>query len=432
MFITDPMERAQEHERLTALRAAAWERAENVRARLERTDYDATTEDERELRAALDEAEQYHRKIEAMNEESRESLRQSARDGKLVPAGRQAERRRLDDDDPSGVILRSDQRLADYVPATREQRNLRFGAFIRGYVTGDWTGADAEKRAMSTSGASALIPAPVAAEFIDRARNAMQTNRAGIRTVRMDAATLKVPRLTGSSGPAWRNEAAAIATGDLAVDAVTLTARSLAFRVTLSRELVSDSDPSALELISHDLAAQVALEIDRVVLRGTGTAPEPRGIRNTTGITTATVGTGNGDPVATSKYAPLLTAQAAVRGLNFEPNAYLMHPRQFGALAALYETGAGYVQPPAALADMRGLPTAQIPVNLTVGTSADCTELYVCQWNLVYLGWREEPAMFQLAELSAGTGQVDLIIHARADVAVAQPGAMYVVLGQRG
>lgn len=414
-----------ELERLLAQRVEAWNRADSIRAKLDRDDYEPTAEDEAALRTVLTETEQLTIQIVRAEEDRREAARH------YTSHGREPERRL--DGDPTGVILRSDQRLADYVPATAAERRLRFGAFIRGYVTGDWTGAEAEKRAMSTSGASALIPAPVAAEFIDRARNKMQTNAAGIRTVRMDAATLKVPRLTGSSAPAWRNEAAAIATGDLTVDSVTLTARSLAFRVTLSRELAADSSPDALELISYDLAAQVALEIDRVVLRGTGTAPEPRGVRNTSGITTVTLGSGNGETVAVGKYAPLLVAQGAVRGLNFEPNAWLANPRQQASLGALLAVADGqYLKPPAALDDMRKLFTAQIPINLTVGTSNDCTEVYVAQWNQVLLGWREEPAMFQLAELSAGTGSLDLIIHARADVAVAQPAAMYVILGQRG
>jgi HK97 family phage major capsid protein len=425
--VTDHFERLDtfddpgELERLLGQRAAIWDRSQALRERLDADDYEPTERDERTLRENLVAVERLTVEIERAERDRRAAARHFTRHGET----------RLDTD-LSGVVLRSDQRLADYVEATPEQRKLRFGAFIRGYVSGDWTGAEAEQRAMSTSGASALIPAPVAAEFIDRARSKMQTNAAGIRTARMEAATLRVPRLTGSSAPAWRQEAGAIATGDLTVDSVTLTARSLAFRVTLSRELAADSSPDALELISHDLAAQVALEIDRVVLRGTGTAPEPRGVRNTSGITTATVGSGNGETVAIGKYGPLLTAQGAVRGLNFEPNAWITNPRQQASLGALADTTGQYITPPAALDDMRKLFTAQIPINLTVGTSNDCTEVYVCQWDQVLLGWREEPAMFQLVELSAGTGQLDLIIHARADVAVAQPSAMYVILGQRG
>jgi HK97 family phage major capsid protein len=248
----------------------------------------------------------------------------------------------------------------------------------------------------------------------------------------MDAHDVKVPRLTGSTAPAWRAEGSALASGDLTIDSVTLSAKSLAFMVTINRELVQDASPDALELVTGDMAAQVALEFDRVALRGTGTAPEPRGLENASGVTVVTAGTGNGDTILNLKWDFLLDDQATVRAANFEPNAAIYAPRTEASLSKLKDSQQQYLRPPAALDALRRLATAQVPINLTLGTSSDCSVVYVGQFDQLLLGIREEPIMLQLMELHAGTGQVDLIVHMRGDIAVAQPTAFAVHKGVRG
>jgi HK97 family phage major capsid protein len=98
----------------------------------------------------------------------------------------------------------------------------------------------------------------------------MQVMRAGATTVPMTAQTLKVARLTGEGSPSWKNENAAITNQDMTFDAVTFTARTLTRLIRLSRELFEDADPSAGDVISRSFAAQIALELDRVALRGSG------------------------------------------------------------------------------------------------------------------------------------------------------------------
>lgn len=331
-------------------------------------------------------------------------------------------------------LLRSSDQLADW-PSARSagvDEVPRFAALLRSWVTGSRDGLnDAEHRAMAEGTASAggvLVPTPTAARFIDKARNATRVIQAGATTVPMDSATVKVPRLTGSSAPAWRNENAAIAQGDLTFDSVSLTARSLAFLVTMSRELVEDSDPSALVIAEQDLAAQVALEIDRVALRGSGTAPEPRGVRNTSGVSvTAFSGANGGTP---TNYDLLIDAEQTVRSNNYEPTAHIMSSRTQSTLRKAKEaTTNAYLVPPVDL--LPRLITNQLPGNLTVGTSTDTSEIYTGAWPLLYLGMRTGPLFIQLNERYADNGQIGLIIWYRGDVAVAQPSAFAVTTGVR-
>ena len=112
---------------------------------------------------------------------------------------------------------------------------------------------------------------------------------------------------------------------DLTFDCVTFTARTLVRLVTLSVELFEDADPSSEDIIARSFAAQLAVELDRVALRGTGTRPEPRGVLNTSGVTITTHGANGAD--ITRRYDWLLDAAGVVRGNGFEPTAHIQAPR---------------------------------------------------------------------------------------------------------
>jgi HK97 family phage major capsid protein len=304
-----------------------------------------------------------------------------------------------------------------------------FGKYLRGISTGDWRGAELE-RAMSVGTATAgghTVPNPLSNKIIDLARAATQVIAAGATTVPMTSTTLKIPRLTGEGQPAWRNENAAVTAGDLAFDAVTLTARSLDRLVIVSRELVEDSDPAASQIIAQSFAAQIALELDRVALMGSGTPPEPRGVLNTSGITTTTH-TANG--AALGNYDFFLDAAGAVLANGYSPNAHIVAPRTVTSLGKLKDTQQNYLAAPTTMLPM--LVTKQVPVNLTVGTSTDASYVFTGQWNMLAIGMRTGFELRTLTERYADNQQIGFLAHLRADVAVLQPAAFVVDTGVRG
>ena len=71
----------------------------------------------------------------------------------------------------------------------------------------------------------------------------------------------------------------------------------------ISRELLEDSINIG-DILTGALANALALELDRVALLGSGTAPEPRGIFNTSGILSQSQGD-NG--AALTGFGPLVT-----------------------------------------------------------------------------------------------------------------------------
>jgi HK97 family phage major capsid protein len=336
-------------------------------------------------------------------------------------------------------VLSRDQSVVDWMRSRGQIRDehagLSFDRYIRGLVTGDWSQSQPElkiyKHAMSegiqTAGGH-LVPTPLSGRIIDLARNAMRVIQAGATTVPMTSQTLKIARLTGEGTPAWHAENAAITDADLSFDAVTFTARTLTRLVKVSMELFEDADPSSEDVIARSFAAQIALELDRVALRGSGTAPEPRGVLNHTGVTLTDHGA-NG--TAITNYDWWLDAVGAVRNLNWEPTAHIQAPRSSTSLSKLKEaTTNAYLRPPDGLLPM--LPTKQIPTSLTVGTSNDCSEIYTGDWSQLMIGMRTNFRLKFLDERYIDNGQYAFFAYLRADIQLMHGEAFNVDRGVRG
>jgi HK97 family phage major capsid protein len=223
---------------------------------------------------------------------------------------------------PREPVLTREDSLVDWCQARgifdQADQPLSFDRYLRGLATARWDDAPAERAlAEATVGAGgALVPAPLSSRVIDLARNRTVVFRAGAQTVPMTSQTLALARLTSEGSPAWKTENAAITAADMVFDRVTFTARTLVRLITLSVELFEDADPSSEDVIARSFAGQMAVELDRVALLGTGTAPEPRGILNQSGVTLTAHGA-NG--TAITNYDWWLDAIGTVRAAGFEP-----------------------------------------------------------------------------------------------------------------
>jgi HK97 family phage major capsid protein len=338
---------------------------------------------------------------------------------------------------PLGDVLTREQSVTDWCRQrgmSGYDEPLSLGRWLRGIATGEWDGAEHE-RAMSIGTATAgghLVPSPLSARVIDLARNATRVMQAGAVTVPMTASTLKLARLTGEGTPGWKTENAAItANADLAFDAVTFTARTLTRIITLSLELAEDADPSSDAVIANSFAAQIASELDRAALRGSGTPPEPKGVLNQSGVTLTTHGAAGALIAVATAYDWHLSAAGLVRAANFTPNAHIQAPRTTTSLSKLREaTTSAYLAPPPSMLPM--LVTSAVPINLTVTTSTDCSEIYTGQWDQLLIGIRTDLRLLPLRErYIADNLQYAFLAYLRADVQLAQPAAFTVDTGIR-
>ncbi|MBA2717900.1 MAG: phage major capsid protein [Chloroflexi bacterium] len=334
------------------------------------------------------------------------------------------------------VTLRPEQRMASLVRDDEASRGLTMSRYVKAIVTGDWSGIPIEARAMSVGTAGAggyVVPDALSARVIDRARNQARVLQAGATTVPMDTGTMKLARVAATGGDptaAWKLENASATASDMTLEQVTLTARTLVAIVKSSIELIEDSDVEST--IETALASSLAVELDRAALRGTGTNPEPRGVRNTTNVGIQSMGT-NG--LAFTSYDPISTAVQTIQAANGDPNAVIYSPRTAGSLDRLKDTTNQPLRPPPSVDGLRRLVTAQIPENLTQGAATTASEAYVGQWDELLIGVRRN-LVIEASREAADTSesafrnlQVWIRAYLRADIAIAQPSHFVVITG---
>ncbi len=343
----------------------------------------------------------------------------------------------------AGDTLTPEQRVSDWLRERSDYRSaggfgrddreqLSVGKMIRGAITGNWRDAEAEQRALSenvlANGGYALAP-ELSARVIDRVHNNMAVMKLGATTVPMTTQQMYLARLAGGANVSWKSEGAAITESSPTFERVTLTAKTLPCLVRISAELFEDASPEAMDTIERELALALSLELDRACLRGSGVDPEPTGIRNAAGVTVTSLGTNGASPT----WDNVIDVVSSVRASNIEPDGIVWASRTQQTFDKQKDLQNRYLEPPTSLAEIPRVSSNQIPTNLTVGTSTDCSEAFIGRWSDCLVGIRTD-LRFQvrvLDERFIDNLQYGLLVYLRADTALAHPAAFNVVTGVR-
>jgi HK97 family phage major capsid protein len=306
--------------------------------------------------------------------------------------------------------------------AAKEYGNLRLGDVLRALITGPRN--ELERRALSEGTDSAggfTVPDILAAQWIDRLRNALVIVQAGAQTVPLTSDVVKIARLLADPAAAWRSENGAVAESDPTFEAVTFTPRSLDVFTKVSRELLEDSINIA-DMLEAALVRAFAVEVDRVCLFGSGTPPQPRGLRTTTNVNEVSQGT-NG--AALTSYDPILDLLALLWADNVTMvNTAIMAPRTLATLSKLKTGITNDLTPlvrPAVLADWRFLQTANVSIAETQGGASTASTLYLGDWSQMMLGFRTTMQVEVARELFRGNYQYGFFGHLRMDMQVTHP-----------
>jgi HK97 family phage major capsid protein len=338
--------------------------------------------------------------------------------------------------------LKPEERVTDWLqergqlPARGfdDAERLSFGKLVRGAVTGRWTGAEHEQRALSESAlgdGGYLLGPELSSTVIDRVRNQMRVMQAGATTVPLTTQTTYMARLASGTTPvAWHAESGLVSTSDMGFERVVFTAKTLPVIVKISAELFEDLSPEATTTIENEISLALSLELDRACLRGSGVDPEPTGVLNQAGVTITSLGSNGATP---NYWDTLVDGISVVRNNNIEPSAVLWASRTEQTHAKFKTSIGSYAEPPSSVGQIPRLVTNQIPVNLHVGSSSDCSEIYVGRWSDVLVGVRTD-MRFQVRVLDQryiDNLRYGLLCYLRADVQLAHPAAFNVVTGVR-
>lgn len=270
------------------------------------------------------------------------------------------------------------------------------------------------------------VPTHLLRTLVDKMRAQTVSIRAGAQTIMLDTDKTTIARVASDPVAGWRLENAVIAESEPTFEAITFTARSLAVLVKISRELLDDSI-NLEDALMNAFARSMAVSVDRVALFGSGTAPEPRGVFNTTGIGSVSMGA-NG--AALANYDKLLDVQQTLQDANAaDITGLIMAPRTSTAFAKLKDTTGQPLRKPEAISTLPFFTTTTVPVNQTQGSASTASCVIAGDFTQMLVGVRSHLRIELLRELFAENHQYAFVAHLRADVQLAHPESFAVLKG---
>lgn len=119
--------------------------------------------------------------------------------------------------------------------------------------------------------------------FIEMLRNRTTIMRLGT-TMGGLVGNVDIPKQTGGATAYWLGEGDDATEGTPVIGNLELSPKTVAAYTDITRRLLMQSTPDAEGIVRRDLANAIAQKIDLAGYYGTGTANQPRGIKNYTGI----------------------------------------------------------------------------------------------------------------------------------------------------
>ncbi|MGL5064691.1 MAG: phage major capsid protein [Microcoleus sp.] len=230
--------------------------------------------------------------------------------------------------------------------------------------------------------------------FIDMYRNNSVFLNLGVRTLGGLQGNVNIPkRLTGSS-VSWVAENAGPPDSNGTFGLVNLAPKGLAVMSSITRIMTIQSSMDMENLIREDMALSIATEIDRVICHGSGAAGQPRGILNTAGIGSVSLGV-NGGPITWDSLVDLETALTLQNALVGNP-AYVTNAKQIGVLQKIKDTTGQPLWNGNTTGLMPGMPgrikgypityTNNVSSSLTKGTGTNLSALLFGNFRDVFMG----------------------------------------------
>lgn len=256
--------------------------------------------------------------------------------------------------------------------------------------------------------------------FIEVLRNQLVTAILGARYLTGLVGNIDIPRQNSQTATSWVGESGGMTEAEGTFDKVSLRPKTITALSKMSRLMMLQSTPAIEMLARQDLMAVIALAIDLAAISGSGSANQPTGIVNSSGVNSVVGGT-NG---ANLTFDHLIQLKYATRFANAPQGAaaFAMNSKSVGYLSTLKSTTGQYLWDPqggltAGSPDrVKGSPYAesqQLRSTLTKGTSSGiCSELVYGNWQELFLGmWGVTELMLNPYD-STGFANGDVLIRA--------------------
>jgi HK97 family phage major capsid protein len=316
--------------------------------------------------------------------------------------------------------------VADRAKVEREQAMLaeRAGGPAKGvYIA---TELFEKRAAMTTATAATVAPESFRPDlFTSALTNTAIVSRLGATTLTGLTGDVVIPRETGSPNVAWVNEDEALPIDGATFDSLTLTPHHVGVITELSRQLLQQASPQVEGLVRQMMSRNIALEIDRAAIAGSGTGAEPRGLINDPNVPTV--------PYATDLFTTTADMIAAADVANIGDTRAFVSTNGVRALAMKLRDGNNLPIPMSAtFHDEPAYFTNQAPDNLGAGT--DENALVYGDWSDLLIGiWSQLDILVNpYAETAYSKGNILVRAMATVDFGVRRPASFVAATGVAG
>ena len=231
------------------------------------------------------------------------------------------------------------------------------------------------------------------------------------------------PRNDADATAVWEGENDANAETSPTFDRIQFSPKRLGAFTDISKQLMVQSSLDVEAFVRRRLSFAIAKALDSAAINGSGTAPEPRGILNTSGIGSVVGGTNGAVP----DWADIvdLETEVAIDDADLGRLAYLTTPGIRGKLKkTLVDSGSGIFIWGTNSTEINGYRAAvstQIPSTLTKGSASNCHAIIFGNWEELLIGQWAGVDIVVDPYSGAKNALVTLVVNSWWDVAVRHP-----------
>jgi HK97 family phage major capsid protein len=262
--------------------------------------------------------------------------------------------------------------------------------------------------------------------YVDALRNSMVFGRANATYLTGLTANVDLPRKATAGTLGMLTEIGSGTETAPVTAKATLSPKRISAFTEVSKQALIQSAMSLENMIRDDLVTGAAVLLENQIINGAGTGAEITGLRNTSGIGTATaLGANGGAPT----WAMAVDLETQCANANAEPDrfsGYLVNTRTRGKLKTVQKgTNLPFIweNGDTPLNGYRAFVTNNVPSNLTKGTATTVASaaLFCSDFSMVTIGLFGAPDVVVDPYTKADTGQVKITLNQFADMKCRQP-----------
>ncbi len=242
----------------------------------------------------------------------------------------------------------------------------------------------------TTTGAGGIFNVPEL-PLIELLRAKLVIRKLGAQFATDLRGTFSMPAQTGTSQTYWLNEGVPASLSNPTFAQIPFTPKVAIAATQISRQFINQTSLDAEQIVKNDLAAQMAVELDRVAINGSG-GTQPLGLLQNPNVPVVPIGANGGY----ANWGTVVGLESQIANLNADSGklAYLTSPKVRGNLKTVSK-GNGYPTfvfedgSEAGEGEMNGYPSyvsSLVPQNLTKGSGTNLSALIFGRWDSMMVG----------------------------------------------